>query len=79
MVYNCFIKCQVCSKITRVCLQVGWQTEHPVVVTCGECGTSLSGHVMIGQETLGLGFEFDNAIIINDDDYEDYLVECSGG
>ncbi|WP_312354006.1 YecA family protein, partial [Aminipila sp.] len=40
--------------------------------------TSLSGHVIIGQDTLGLGFEFENATIINDGDYEDYLVECSG-
>ncbi|WP_242940935.1 SEC-C metal-binding domain-containing protein [[Clostridium] fimetarium] len=59
-------------------LQVGWQNEHPIVITCGKCGTSLSGHVTIGQDTLGLGFEFENATIINDDDYEDYLVECSG-
>lgn len=78
MVYNCFIKCQVCDRITKVRLQVGWQTEHPVVVTCGKCGTSLSGHVTIGQESLGLDFEFDNATIINEYDYEDYLVECSG-
>ena len=59
-------------------LQVGWQTEHPVVVTCGECGTSLLGHVTMGQESLELRFEFDNATIINEDDHEDYLVECSG-
>lgn len=78
MVYNCFIRCQVCSKITRVRLQVGWQTEHPVVITCGECGTSLSGQVTIGQESLGLGFKFNNATIINEGDYEDFLVECSG-
>jgi hypothetical protein len=78
MVYNCFIKCQVCDRITRVRLQVGWQTEHPVVVTCGKCGTSLSGHVTIDQESLGLDFEFDNATIIDEEDYEHYLVECSG-
>ncbi len=78
MVYNCFIKCQVCSSITRVRLQVGLQNEHPIVITCGKCGTSLSGHVIIGQDTMGLGFEFENATIINDGDYEDYLVECSG-
>lgn len=78
MVYNCFIKCQVCNSITRIRLQVGWQEEHPVVVTCGKCGTSLSGHVKIDQSMLGLGFDFDNADIINEDDSADYIVECSG-
>lgn len=78
MVYNCFIKCQVCSSITRIRLQVGWQEEHPVVVTCGKCGTSLSGHVKIDQGMPGLEFDFDNADIINKDDNADYMVECSG-
>lgn len=27
MVFNTFIKCQVCGSITRVRLQVGWQEE----------------------------------------------------
>lgn len=43
MVFNTFIKCQVCGCITRVRLQVGCQEEHPIEVTCGKCGTSLSG------------------------------------
>ena len=50
MVFNTFIKCQVCRSITRVRLQVGWQEEHPIVVACGKCGTSLSGSVKIGQD-----------------------------
>lgn len=48
------------------------------MVTCGKCGTSLSGHVTIGQESFELNFEFDNTTIINEDDHECYLVECSG-
>ena len=78
MVYNCFIKCQVCGGITRIRLQVGWQNEHPIVVTCGKCGTSLSGHVKIGQFTPSLEFDFDNADMINEADKADYMVECSG-
>lgn len=78
MVYNCFIKCQVCGGITRIRLQVGWQNQHPVVVTCGKCGTSLSGYVKIGQVTPSFEFDFDNADIINKVDYVDYMVECSG-
>ena len=77
MVYNCFIKCQVCGKITRVRLQVGWLNEHPIVVTCGECGTSLSGAVEIDQNRPGLSFAFDNAEIVSNED-ADYMVECSG-
>ena len=47
MVFNTFIKCQVCGSITRIRLQVGWQKEHPIVVACGKCGTSLSGNVRL--------------------------------
>ena len=32
MVFNTFIKCQVCGCITRVRLQVGGQEEHAVNV-----------------------------------------------
>ena len=77
MVFNTFIKCQVCGCITRVRLQVGWQEEHPIEVTCGKCGTSLSGKVKIGQDCPGLNFSFDNADDAQDEN-ADYVVECSG-
>lgn len=77
MVFNTFIKCQVCGSITRVRLQVGGQEEHPIVVACGKCGTSLSGTVKIGQDKLGLVFSFDNADEVLDEN-ADYMVECSG-
>ena len=50
MVYNEFIKCEVCGCVTRIRLQVGWLDEHPIAVTCGKCGISLKGKVKIGQE-----------------------------
>ena len=78
MVHNCFIKCQVCGCITRVRLQVGWQESHPIVVTCGECKTSLYGQVKIGQDAPGLEYHFDNADICFEEDKAKYIVECSG-
>jgi len=78
MVYNCFIRCRVCVSITRVRLQVGWQEQHPIVIACGKCGTSLLGKVHIGQDEPGLQFEFDNADILNNDEKADYVIECSG-
>lgn len=78
MVYNCFIKCQVCKSITRVRLQVGFLDEHPIVITCGECGISLSGRVKIGQDVPSLAFKFENADIVEATDKSDYVVECSG-
>lgn len=77
MVFNTFIKCQVCGCITRVRLQVGWQEEHPIEVACGKCGTSLSGSVKIGQDRPGLSFSFDNADEVQDEN-ADYIIECSG-
>lgn len=77
MVFNYFIKCRVCGSITRVRLQVGWQREHPIVVTCGKCATSLLGRVQIDQNKPGLKFDFDNADGV-DSESSDYIVECSG-
>ncbi|WP_297643763.1 hypothetical protein [uncultured Gardnerella sp.] len=77
MVFNTFIKCQVCGCITGVHLQVGWQEEHPIEVACGKCGTSLSGSVKIGQDRPGLSFSFDNADEVQGEN-ADYIIECSG-
>ncbi len=62
MVYNCFIKCQVCGSITRIRLQVGWQKHHPIVIACGKCGISLLGEVYIGQEEPSLHFDFNKSV-----------------
>lgn len=72
MVFTTFIKCQICGFITRVRLQVGQQEEHPIEVTCGKCGTSLSGSVKIGQDRPGLSFSFDNADEVQDEN-SDYI------
>ena len=77
MVFNTFIKCQVCGCSIRVRLQVGWQEEHPIEVACGKCGTSLSGRVKIRQDRPELSFSFDNADEVQDEN-ADYIVECSG-
>lgn len=78
MVYNQYIKCDVCGKITRIRLQVGIQKEHPIAITCGKCGISLKGKVFINQEKPDLRFEFDNATQLECLDEPDYAVECSG-
>jgi len=77
MVYNCYIKCQVCGKITRIRLQVGWRNQHPIVVACGECGTSISGIAYMDQENAGLDFQFSNAEIMADVTEAAFIVECS--
>lgn len=78
MVHNSFIKCQVCGSVTRVRLQVGHLCQHPIVITCGKCQTSLSGTAYIGQEIPSLEYEFDNADLINGMPNADFIVECSG-
>lgn len=77
MVHNCFIKCQVCGAITRIRLQVGFLTSHPINVACGHCGTSLNGNVIIDQETPGLKYSFENADEVQKGNAH-YVVECSG-
>ena len=80
MVVNEYIKCQVCGSITRIRLQVGKLEQHPVVVSCGKCKTSLTGVVFIGQDNPSIEFRFDNADILNNYDFDagDYFAECSG-
>lgn len=80
MVYNYYIKCQVCGSIIRIRLQVGYLNQHPIVVSCGKCKTSLCGTVKIDQENIGFKFEFVNADGVTRDEIRkcEYLVECSG-
>lgn len=80
MVYNKYIKCEVCGSITRIRLQVGFLEEHPIAVTCGKCGVSLKGKVNIGQDVPSLNFKFENAVDVDasPSTLADYVVECSG-
>ena len=78
MVYNHFIKCQVCGTVTRIRLQVGLLKGHPVVVACCNCGTSMNGYVDINQECPGLRCQFENADKVQDNKDSRYVVECSG-
>ena len=78
MVYNHFIKCQVCGTITRIRLQVGFLKHHPVVVACCNCGTSMNGYVDIKQEYPEIRFQFENADEVPDNNDSSYVVECSG-
>lgn len=78
MVYNHFIKCQVCGTVTRIRLQVGHLKHHPIVVACCKCGTSMNGTVDINQDTPGLRFRFENADEVSGQNDSCYVVECSG-
>lgn len=80
MVYNHYIKCQVCGSVTRIRLQIGHLKQHPIVVTCGKCKTSLLGTALIDQENPGVKFDFENADSINNQtlNARDYFAECSG-
>lgn len=80
MVYNHYIKCQVCGSITRIRLQVGHLKEHPIVVTCGKCKTSLLGKAYYNQNNRGFKLDFENADSIDNHimNTGDYFAECSG-
>ena len=80
MVYNHYIKCQVCGSITRIRLQVGYLKEHPIVVTCGKCKTSLLGKAFFNQDNPGIKLDFENADSIDNHNLNagDYFAECSG-
>lgn len=77
MVNNCFIQCQVCNSITRIRHQIGWLPEHPIIVCCGKCKTSLIGNVVQNQKSGGLKYSFNNAGLVDTQD-ADYTIECSG-
>lgn len=80
MVYNHYIKCQVCGSITRIRLQVGYLKQHPVVVTCGKCKTSLFGTAIFDQDGRGIKLDFENADSVDNQRLNagDFFAECSG-
>lgn len=65
-------------KKTRIRLQIGYLKQHPIVVTCWNCGTSLTGEVNIEQDKLGVKVSFENAEIVEKRSEEEYVMECSG-
>jgi len=66
------------KKKTRIRLQIGYLKQHPIVVTCWNCGTSLTGEVNIEQDKLGVKVSFENAEIVEKRSEEEYVMECSG-
>lgn len=78
MVGNCFVKCAVCGKRTRIRLEIGYLKQHPIVVTCWNCGTSLTGEVNIDQDKIDVKVSFENAEIVEKGSEEEYVMECSG-
>ena len=80
MVHDHYIKCQVCGSVTRIRLQVGHLKQHPIVVTCGKCKTSLLGTALIDQENPGVKLNFENADSISNQTLNagDFFAECSG-
>lgn len=80
MVHSHYIKCQVCGSITRIRLQIGYLRQHPIVVTCGKCKTSLMGSICIDKDDPQYGFHFQNADSVTTHGVSegDFFVECSG-
>lgn len=78
MVNNYYIKCDVCGKITRIRLQIGYLEQHPIVVTCWNCHTSLIGTANIEQDKVSVRVSFENAKEVEKNAKEEYVMECSG-
>lgn len=69
---NYFVKCPFCDSIADVKYQFGYLKQHPIRFKC-KCGISIRGEFREGS-----GVVFENANILSEDVWPDYVVHSSG-
>ncbi len=69
---NYFVKCPFCAAVADVKYQVGYSNQHPIRYRC-KCGVTIRGEYRNGN-----GVSFENATILSDDVWPDFVVHSSG-
>jgi len=72
-------KCDVCNKVTRIKIQVGWLEYYPIRIKCVNCKISIFGSVVIDQTNIKYEVQLKNVHEIQfDSEKPDYIIEVSG-
>ena len=69
---NYFVKCPFCAAVADVKYQVGYSNQHPIRYRC-RCGVTIRGEYRNGS-----GVSFENATILSEDVWPDFVVHSSG-
>lgn len=69
---NYFVKCPFCGAVADVKYQFGYSKQHPIRFKC-KCGISIRGEYREGS-----GVVFENATVLEEDVWPDYVVHSSG-
>lgn len=71
-------QCDVCGKITKIRVQLGWLENYPVRIKCNECRTSIFGNVSLNPHKGEFRINLKNVKKITDDANPDYIIDVSG-
>lgn len=71
-------KCDVCGKITRIKIQMGWLDKYPINIKCKECNISIFGECNLNIEGNKEFLNLKNVTQSTTNQSPDFLIEVSG-
>lgn len=71
-------QCEVCKKITRIRVQLGWLNTYPIRIKCGECSIPIYGEVELQPLQGTYNIELNNVKITDSNKQPDFIIEVSG-
>lgn len=77
MVFNDYLKCDVCGSIINVKIQGGWLDEFPVAIYCGKCGILIEEKIIQKPMEGRIETKVTNASQISST-LSDYVIQVSG-
>ncbi len=71
-------QCEVCGKITRIRVQLGWLNTYPIRIKCGECSIPIYGKVELQPLEGTYDIDLSNVKITDSKKQPDFIIEVSG-
>lgn len=71
-------QCDVCGKITKIRVQLGWLENYPVRIKCNECYTSIFGNVSMNPHKGEFHIDLKNVKRYTGDVSPDFIIDVSG-
>lgn len=71
-------QCNVCGKITKIRVQLGWLENYPVRIKCNECYISIFGNVSMNPHNGEFHIDLKNVTHYTGKANPDFMIEVSG-
>lgn len=72
------LKCEVCGKITRIKVQMGWLEKYPINIKCNECHISIFGEFNLKSNSNESFVNLKNVTLVDGKENPDFILEVSG-